>query len=144
MSGRGRCEERLYDQHFVVGGRVARLGNDYIDIITSDPGTFISRHNRWAELEAREILVDSGSRRAGVRPRLGGTAIERKRFLRTQVYGSFPLFVHPFLLWFYSYVVRPGFLDGVQGLIFSRLQRFWFRFLIESKLSELKRRGSSG
>jgi Glycosyl transferase family 2 len=78
-SGRGRCEARLYDQHFVVDGRVGRLSNDYIDVITSDLATFIARHNRWAELEAAEILARrTGAVRSGpaVAPLLIGTAIE--------------------------------------------------------------------
>ena len=70
---------------------------------------------------------------------LTGTAIERRRFLRTRVYQRFPLFVRPFLFWFYGYVLRGGFLDGVEGLIFHTLQRFWFRFLIDAKIWELQR-----
>ncbi|MCE3247248.1 MAG: glycosyltransferase [Geminicoccaceae bacterium] len=138
-SGRGRCEARLYDQHFIVDGRVGRLRNDYIDVITSDLGRFISRHNRWAELEAAEILAQSeGATQRGptVAPALTGTAIERRRFLRTRVYQRFPLFVRPFLFWFYGYVLRGGFLDGVEGLIFHTLQRFWFRFLVDARIWE--------
>jgi len=141
-SGRGRCEARLYDQHFVVDGRVSRLRNDYIDVITSDLGTFIARHNRWAELEAREILAPAtGVARQGptVEPMLTGTAIERRRFLRTRVYQRFPLFVRPLLFWFYGYVLRMGFLDGVEGLVFHTLQRFWFRFLVDAKIWERQR-----
>ncbi len=142
-SGRGRCEDRLYDQHFIVRGSVGRLSHDYVDVITSDLGTFISRHNRWAELEAREILAATGlasPQDATVTARLTGTAIERRRFLRTRVYQQFPLFLRPFLFWIYGYVFRLGFLDGVEGLIFHTLQRFWFRFLVDAKLWELKRR----
>jgi hypothetical protein len=71
-----------------------------------------------------------------VPPVLTGTAIERRRFLRTRVYQRFPLFVRPFLLWFYGYVLRGGFRDGVEGLIFHTLQRFWFRFLIDARIWE--------
>lgn len=141
-TGRGRCEARLYDQHFVVDGRVGSLTNDYIDVITSDLGRFIIRHNRWAELEAEEILERStGAARAGptVEPALTGTAIERRRFLRTRVYQRFPIFARPFLFWFYGYVLRGGFLDGVEGLVFHTLQRFWFRFLIDAKIWERQR-----
>jgi glycosyltransferase involved in cell wall biosynthesis len=144
-SGRGRCEARLYDQHFIVDGRVGSLRNDYIDVITSDLGTFIIRHNRWAELEAEEILTGStGAARQGpaVDPVLTGTAIERRRFLRTRVYQRFPLFVRPFLFWFYGYVLRLGFLDGIEGLIFHTLQGFWFRFLIDAKIWERQSAGS--
>ena len=141
-SGRGRCEARLYDQHFVVDGRVGTLRNDYVDVITSDLATFIARHNRWAELEAEETLARrTGAALAGpaVAPLLTGTAIERRRFLRTCVYQRFPLFLRPFLFWFYGYVLRLGFLDGIEGLVFHSLQRFWFRFLIDARIWELKR-----
>jgi glycosyltransferase involved in cell wall biosynthesis len=142
-TGRGRCEDRLYDQHFVVRGSVGRLEHDYLDVITSDLATFIARHNRWAELEAREILARAAPAcppRTTVAARLTGTAIERKRFLRTRVYQRFPPFLRPFLFWIYGYVFRLGFLDGIEGLIFHTLQRFWFRFLTDAKLWELERR----
>jgi glycosyltransferase involved in cell wall biosynthesis len=141
-SGRGRCEARRYDQHFVVDGEVGRLLNDYVDVITSDLATFVARHNRWAGLEAEEILArSSGIAGAGpsVAPVLTGTAIERRRFLRTRVYQRFPLFVRPFLLWFYGYVLRLGFLDGIEGLVFHTLQRFWFRFLVDARIWEMRR-----
>ena len=89
-----------------------------------------------------EILATSGGAappRATVAAQLTGTAIERRRFLRTRVYQRFPLFVRPFLFWFYGYVLRRGFLDGIEGLVFHTLQRFWFRFLIDAKIWELQR-----
>jgi glycosyltransferase involved in cell wall biosynthesis len=141
-TGHGRCEDRLYDQHFIADGRIGKLKNDYVDIITSDLSTFTLRHNRWAELEAREILAglsNAARPRSTVKARFRGTAIERKRFLRTRIYQRFPLFVRPFLFWVYGYVIRLGFLDGTQGLIFHTLQRFWFRFLIDAKIWEIKR-----
>ena len=80
-----------------------------------------------------------------VRGRFFGSTIERKRFLRTAIYQRFPLFVRPFLFWVYSYIFRLGFLDGLPGLIFHTLQRFWFRFLVDAKLYELKlRKGRHG
>jgi glycosyltransferase involved in cell wall biosynthesis len=144
-SGRGRCEARLYDQHFVVDGRIGRLQNDYVDVLASDLGTFVLRHNRWAALEAEELLArPAAAARAGpaVAPLLTGTAIERRRFLRARVYQRFPLFVRPFLFWFYGYVLRLGFLDGIEGLVFHTLQRFWFRFLVDAKIWERRRTGS--
>ena len=141
-SGKGRCEDRLYDQHFLVEGSVAALRNDYVDIITSDLGSWIDRHNRWAALEASETLAqkerEDSEQNKVVVPDLFGTPIQRKRFLRSMVYQKFPLFLRPFLFWIYGYVFRLGFLDGVPGLIFHTLQRFWFRFLVDAKIYELK------
>jgi hypothetical protein len=58
--------------------------------------------------------------------------------LRMKVYKSFPLFVRPFLLFLFDYVFRLGFLDGKPGLIFHVLQRFWFRFLVDAKIFEMR------
>ncbi len=139
-TGKGRCEDRLYDQHFLVEGKVSSLKNDYIDIITADLSSWIDRHNRWATLEASEILAQKAggesARSNVVAPKLFGTPIQRKRFLRAIIYQRFPLFLRPFLFWIYGYVLRLGFLDGMPGLIFHTLQRFWFRFLVDAKIYE--------
>ncbi len=137
--GRGRCEDRLYDQHFLVDGRIGRLEHDYFNVITSDLNTWSLRHTRWAELEARELLSD-GEGASRVRPAAFGTPIERKRWLRDSVYGRSPLFLRAFLYWIYRYFVRLGFLDGVEGLIFHFLQGCWYRFLVDAKIYELRRK----
>lgn len=141
-TGKGRCEDRLYDQHFVVDGRVGQLRHDYVDILTDNLTSWTDRHNRWATLEAREML-QTGDDPGQVRPDWRGSPIQRKRFLRTKVYKGMPLFVRPFLLFFFDYVLRLGFLDGRPGLIFHVLQRFWFRFLIDAKICEQRRRRSA-
>ncbi len=137
-TGRGRCEDRLYDQHFVVEGEVAKLESDYIDVLTDSLDKWVERHNRWASLEAAELV--SGLRSGQVQPRLAGTPIERKRWLRSSFYRRFPPFLRAFLLFFFDYIIRLGFLDGKPGLIFHVLQRFWFRFLVDAKIYEMRLR----
>jgi len=138
---RGRCEDRLYDQHFVVEGAVSVLRHDYIDVLTSDLGTWTARHNRWAELEAREILSQEKSQ-ARVRADAFGNPIERRRWLREGFYGRWPLFLRAFLYWGYRYFLRLGFLDGKEGLIFHFLQGCWFRFLVDAKIYECRMRSA--
>ena len=135
---KGRCEERRYDQHFIVDGKVLTLRNDYLDIVASDLRSWSQRHIRWAEFEAAEIASPSVHGRR-VRPKLGGTPIERKRWLRERVLYRMPLFVGPFLYFVYRYVVRGGFLDGREGLIFHFLQGCWYRFLVDGFTFEERR-----
>ncbi len=132
--GRGRCEDRLYDQHFLCDGRVKSLRNDYIDVVASSLSTWSVRHTRWAELEAQE-LVSRQNQTGRVRPRLFGNPIERRRWLRL-AYGRAPLFTRGFAYWLYRYFFRLGFLDGKEGLIFHFLQGFWFRFLVDAMIFE--------
>jgi len=136
---RGGCEERLYDQHYVVRGKVRKLEHDYLDVLTSDLSVWSTRHVRWAELEAREIVqgCDPDGR---VEASPFGNPIERRRWLREGLYWRLPLFLRAFLYWFYRYFFRLGFLDGKEGMVFHFLQGFWFRFLIDAKLFEMRKR----
>ena len=135
---RGFCEDRLYDQHFIVKGRVAGLSHDYLDVVASDLSTWAQRHIRWAELEATEML--SGNHGASrVEPKVFGTAIERRRWLRERLFWRSPLFVRALSYWIYRYVFRLGFLDGVEGLIFHFLQGCWYRFLVDAQIYEARR-----
>jgi glycosyltransferase involved in cell wall biosynthesis len=133
--GKGRCENRLYDQHFIVAGKTQKLRGDIIDTVTSNLNVWTDRHNRWTSLEASQLMSNGSS--GQVRARLDGNPIERRRWLR-HFYGRFPLFTRAFLYFAYRYVLRLGFLDGTPGLIFHFLQGFWCRFLTDAKIYELK------
>ncbi|MFQ5904044.1 MAG: glycosyltransferase family 2 protein, partial [Candidatus Binatia bacterium] len=45
------------------------------------------------------------------------------------------------LYWFYRYIIRRGFLDGKEGLIFHFLQGCWYRFLVDVKIYEACKKG---
>jgi len=38
----------------------------------------------------------------------------------------------------YRYIIRLGFLDGKLELVFSILHSFWFRFIIDAKVFEVR------
>lgn len=134
---RGRCEDRKYDQHFVVDGHTSILRNDYIDVVSSSLVTWTMRHARWAEMEKSELMApDNGERQ--VVPDVAGNPIQRRRWWRN-TYSRGPLFVRALAYWMYRYFFRLGFLDGTEGLIFHFLQGFWFRFLVDAMIFESRR-----
>ena len=133
-TGTGRCEDRKYDQHFILmRGTLGRLPGVLVDDIRMPLSEWTARHNRWSDGEVAELASHDGSGR--LRPNLFGNPPERKRFFRA-IYNGCPLFVRPFVLFGYRYVLRLGFLDGTAGMIFWTLQAFWFRFLIDAKIWE--------
>jgi glycosyltransferase involved in cell wall biosynthesis len=133
-SGVGRCEDRKYDQHFILmNGISSQLPGAIIDDIRMPLTEWTARHNRWADGEVAEL--DNEDKGGRVQPDAQGNPAQRKRYLR-QKYNKLPLFVRPFLLFGYRYFFRLGFLDGIPGLIFWVLQTFWFRFLIDAKIWE--------
>jgi glycosyltransferase involved in cell wall biosynthesis len=137
-SGAGRCEDRKYDQHFLIlgtarPGTTGQLPGVMIDDIAMSLSEWTARHNRWADGEVAEMDAKHEAGRLVADPK--GNPAQRKRALREK-YNNLPLFVRPFALFGYRYFFKLGFLDGTEGFIFWVLQTFWFRFLIDAKIWE--------
>jgi glycosyltransferase involved in cell wall biosynthesis len=133
-SGVGRCEDRKYDQHFLLlSGTTGQLPGVMIDDIAMSLSEWTARHNRWADGEVAEMDARHEAGRLAADPK--GNPAQRKRALREK-YNRLPLFVRPFALFGYRFFFKLGFLDGTEGFIFWVLQTFWFRFLIDAKIWE--------
>jgi glycosyltransferase involved in cell wall biosynthesis len=131
--GHGRCEDRLYDQHFVGVGRVGTLGGCLLDHQEDTLSEWTARHNRWSDLESRE--VGRSQREDTIQPALLGNPIQRKRAMK-QAFYRMPPFARALVYFLLRYIVQGGFLDGTRGLIYHVLQGFWFRFLTDAKVYE--------
>jgi glycosyltransferase involved in cell wall biosynthesis len=134
--GHGYCEHKEYDQHFVIQGEAIVLKGNVIDIITDSLTTFTARHNKWATLEAQDAiqLMKEVNPRT-VKANKNGNPMEVRRYQRLKYY-SYPKFWRVFLYFGYRYILKMGFRDGKEGLIFHFLQGFWFRFLVDAKIYE--------
>jgi len=133
-TGAGRCEERKYDQHFLLlNGASGQLPGEMIDDIRMPLSEWIARHNRWADAEVAEL--DSREMSGRLKPDSRGNPTQRKRYFRA-MYDRMPLFIRALALFVYRFFLRFGFLDGIEGMIFWVLQTFWFRFLIDAKIWE--------
>jgi hypothetical protein len=71
-----------------------------------------------------------------IKPSLTGTPDQRTLWLKL-VWYRLPLYVRPFIYCVYRYLLRRGFLDGKQGLIFHVLQGFWYRLLVDVNIDQL-------
>lgn len=137
--GKGICEDKLYDQHFKVEGETLKIKGDVIDLITESLSTFTLRHDKWSSLEAHEQFFKKEENTGTIQGSFSGKNPIAKRRKLKNIYEHFPLFIRPFIYFFIRYFLRLGFLDGKRGLIFHFLQCFWFRFLIDAKIYELKK-----
>jgi glycosyltransferase involved in cell wall biosynthesis len=140
----GRCEDRLYDQHFLVQGKTRQITGDLVDVITSDLTVWLIRHAKWGAAEAEELLNEGEASVGGVDASPTGTPIERRRWLKKSIYGRAPLLLRAFGYFLYRYVFRLGFLDGKEGLIFHFLQGCCFRFYVDAKIYEARQRRAKG
>lgn len=140
--GKGNCEQKLYDQHYMVSGNTIQLNGDVIDLITESLSTFTLRHDKWSTLESIQQFNHQNPTAATVSGNFNGNPMQRRRYFKN-LYEKLPLFVRPFLYFIIRYFFRLGFLDGKRGLIFHFLQCFWFRFLIDAKIYELRKQEKS-
>jgi glycosyltransferase involved in cell wall biosynthesis len=100
---------------------------------------YLQKHLRYAEAFAQEEL-DRRRRNLPWKttPRFFGTPDERVLWLKDRYYRM-PLFVRPTLYFLYRYFFLLGILDGKTGFVFTFLQAFWFRLIVDIRLEELLR-----
>ncbi|MDS3859235.1 glycosyltransferase family 2 protein [Thermosynechococcaceae cyanobacterium BACA0444] len=141
-SGKGKCEDRLYDQHFIVNGSTKQLSGWLLDLQITSIDRWTATHNRWSSLEAQEIFnrTKRQPKDSTLQAKLWGDSRMQKRWLKNNVWYRLPLLLRPFIFFVYSYFIKLGFLDGRIGLIHSVLQAFWFRFLVDVKILELNKK----
>jgi glycosyltransferase involved in cell wall biosynthesis len=139
--GGARYEERT-EEHLIVESELGYMKNDFLeDNKKNTLDYFTVKHLATARGELRELLeTHSGSSATHptIEAKLFGAKVHRTRWLKENVYSRTPLFIRPFLYFFYRYFLCRGFLDGVPGLIFNILQGFWYRFYIDAKVYEAR------
>ncbi len=138
--GKGRCENRWMDEHILVESGTVDFHGEIIDNNLNSLTWWTVKHNAYASREvvdllnleygfmAHETVADlRGRKQAGV-----------KRWLKEQVYARLPRGARAMAYFAYRYIFRLGFLDGKEGTAFHVLQGFWYRYLVDMKLHEVK------
>lgn len=133
------------DHRFVVPGETLIWKDGYLveeNLKENDIEFWISKHNRYSTLQAREeVERKKGLRGQAVQPRLWGNPDQRTAFFKKLWWGM-PLYVRPLVYFSWRYFFQLGFLDGRQGFIFHVLQAFWYRLVIDIKIQELQKKES--
>lgn len=143
-SNAGELDPEETDTRVYVKGEVGRLRSPIIEENRKEDAIlfYLQKHLRYADVFAREELQ---RREEGFKwkqqPRLFGTPDQRVLWLK-QLFFGLPLYIRPFIYFFYRYVILLGFLDGKQGAIFHFMQAFWFRLVWDIRLEELKKKGA--
>jgi glycosyltransferase involved in cell wall biosynthesis len=102
-----------------------------------DINFWIRKHLGYSSQVAKEEWERrNGKRKSNVKGNLFGTINEQKLFLKN-IWWRLPLFVRPRLYFFYRFFIRLGFMECRQGRLFHFLHSYWFRMLVDHKLSIL-------
>lgn len=138
--GRGRCEERWMDEHILVSGPTADFAGEIIDDNRNSLTWWTAKHNAYASREVIDLLnLEYGFlEQETIADLRGGKQAGVKRWIKEKLYARLPAGSRAFAYFFYRYVVQLGFLDGREGTAFHVLQGFWYRYLVDTKLQEVK------
>ncbi|RJR28188.1 glycosyltransferase family 2 protein [candidate division WWE3 bacterium] len=132
--GCGEIEDRNMDEHiYLTEGKSVELKNDSLHYDYKDLTFWVDKHNKYSSKEVLDyfqiVHINKNNKKLN-------NSAKIKRFIKYKIYYRFPMGTRSFFYFFYRYILRFGFLDGKEGLIFAVLQAFWYRFLVDAKIYE--------
>ncbi len=119
-------------EHVELTGAAAYLEHDMLHYAYPDISTWIEKHNRYSNWEAK-VEVETSEKSA--ESNIGGHLAGRRRMRE----WSRRMPCRPLLRFLYSYVFKRGFLDGREGFMFCRLLATYEMFSV-FKAHELRNR----
>jgi len=138
--GMGHCEKRWMDEHIIVDGKIVELSGEILDDNLKSISWWIDKHNGYASREAIDLLnLSYGFMKhdeLAVTSRYEHASI--KRWIKENIYFRFPLGIRALMYFLYRIIFRLGFLDGSKGIAFHFLQGFWYRYLVDLKINEVR------
>ena len=142
-TGYGICEQKLMDEHIILKtGKTINFKYDLQDNNQKDLDWWISKHNWYSNREVLDHQLNE--KKKFEEENLIGNAFsskqaKRKRLIKNLGYYRLPKFFRAHLYFIYRYYFKMGFLDGKEGKIYTFLQAYWYRFLVDAKMYECEK-----
>lgn len=141
--GKGRCEQRLMDEHIqLTDGKTIDLTYDFCDHNLNNLSWFCHKHVNYAVREAADLLdIEigiTGAAETDNDKNISNQAIKKRE--KKHKYARQPLFWRSFAYFLYRYFLKGAWRDGKEGFIFTFIQGWWYRTLVDSKIFEIKRK----
>ena len=133
--GKARYEEREVHEHMVVDGETSYLKGHMEHYDRRGLELYMAKHNHYSTLEAIEILQQTATKDETIDAKLFGSAQQRRRWIKRHIYPRLP--ARWLFRFFWMYLLRLGFLDGINGLRFC-LFISSYELLISLKTVELQ------
>lgn len=140
--GKGMCEQRLMDEHIqLTEGRTVEFEHDFCDHNLNNLSWFCHKHVNYAIREAVDLLdieLDlTGAAESDENKQISAQAQEKR--MKKHQYAKQPLFWRAFAYFCYRYFLKGACLDGKEGFLWTFLQGWWYRTLVDAKVFEIKR-----
>jgi glycosyltransferase involved in cell wall biosynthesis len=138
--GFGQSESRWMDEHIKVEGPTIALSGAMIDDNLRSLAWWIEKHNGYSSREAVDLLnLEYQFSQQNSVAALSKSSIGLKRWIKENIYAKLPGGARSLAYFTWRYVFMLGFLDGSRGTQFHFFQALWYRYLVDCKVSEVKR-----
>lgn len=129
----GIIENRNMDEHIVLfGGSIVEMKNDCLHFDFKTLEYFINKHNWYSSRETADYFENTEKKEKENKQ-------DFKTWLKMNVYYKLPMGIRAHIYYLYRYYVKLGFLDGKEGKIYTFLQAYWYRYLVDAKIYECQK-----
>lgn len=133
-TGIGRIEDCEMDEHTILlKGCSISCEERFIHYDFKDITQWINKMNWYATREMKDYFRFKNGRKIDLNQ---DSIITKTRKLKYGIYYRFPMFVRSWILFMYYYIMKLGFLDGIEGFIYNYLYHRWYRILVDIKILE--------
>lgn len=130
--GKARFNERpLGDNVELLEGKYIQLKNDCLHYDFKNLSIYIRKHDWYSDLE-----VDSYFRKLDNLDTKISKEAKKRKIIRNSIYYRLPKYFRAKLYFWFRYYIQLGFLDGEAGRVYAFLQAYFYRFIIDAKISE--------
>lgn len=137
-TGHGKCDGRLMDERIIIDNDflLGSIDGVFWDHNLKGISEWIKKHNEYASKEAVEQFL---RRRTNLK--LKGRSFPNEPHLpyTKKFFEITPLPIRSLLYFLYRYILKGGFFDGLPGFFWHFLQGFWYRLLVDVKVTEIEK-----
>lgn len=138
--GKGMCEQRFMDEHIqLTEGLDIEFNNDFIDHNLNNISWFCNKHINYAIREAIDLLAIELNLTSSYDLKMNLSEQAQKKRLQKFRYAQQPLFWRSSMYFCYRYFFKGACLEGKEGFIWTFLQGWWYRMLVDIKIYEIKK-----
>ena len=137
--GKAVCEQRLMDEHIeLLQGKSMTFEYDFVDYNLNNLSWWAQKHVGYAIREAAELIdIEYNITDCNSSKQLSEKTLQKRKLKHK--YAKQPLFWRSFAYFVYRYFFKLAFLEGKEGFLWSFMQGWWYRTLVDAKIYEIKK-----
>ena len=127
-NGFGKCQNVWMDEQIIVKGKIFDLDEVIYDHNLNNLSWWINKHKKYSIREAKNYYEQKKRKNITIKKKDLSKFNQRMKY---KYYYKLPIFIRPFLFFFYSYILKLGFLSGIRGFIFYLSQVLLYRLMVD-------------